>query len=312
MRNIWLQNAITGAIWDLLPDNPYTKVDGSPFLSISGLGYNQEITQNQVGVSYFISKISSQNSPIKGTMLFWDDEHIRNFQEYIGDFRNPFLLYYSPSGEFEPYDRISKIFYKRVTVSIVDKGEKNAYGCYECDVTFVPQDDVWKRDITYSVTDIGMAGNALTYPYTYPYVYGGRNALVLEIENRGREVGCKITIKNNSEVVLGNIEWFSEHTYVDQYGVLQTEVQRAKWYTESTSVTLQSGYSLIVDSNALSQEAIVKFTDGTSQSVVNQQEPSWDYINFVQLKNGSNRFVFYVDNDNIDITVEYTEQKEII
>lgn len=96
------------------------------------------------------------------------------------------------------------------------------------------------------------------------------------------------------------------------------KVPREQWSaninteTKKDKLTLYEGYTLIVNSNPTTQEAKVVFTDGTSQSVVSLQEPSWDYINFVTVKNGVNRIVFYVDNPDVKIDFSYSEQKELI
>lgn len=311
-RKIWLQNPITKTIWDLLPDDPYKEYDGCACLGVDGFGYSQSVTHNQVGVDYFVSEVLSTNQNITGSLYFKSDEHFTRFQDFIGDFRQQFNLFYSPSGEFEPYDQISKPYYKPVLITSIGKSEKDEYGWYVCKIVFTTQSDVWRRDFIYGVENLGLVGEALVYPYVYPYVLGGRNTLLVNIYNMGRETGCTVRIKNRGAAVLSNIEWFAEHVYTDYYGVEHTEVQRAKWYTENTSVTLQQGYELYVDSTPIKQEAKVIFTDGTSQSVVNQQEPSWDYINFVQLKHGDNRFIFYVDSDEIDISVQYSELRELV
>ena len=309
---MWIENTTTGELWDLLPTDPYKTYGGCALLDISGVGYKQSLTQQQVDVDYFVSEIISSNNAISGNLYFNGDEHLENFQNFIGDFRKQFKLYYSPDGEIEPYDRLTPCFYKLFTLTEVKKTEKDSFGWYECPVTLTPQNDVWKRNIVYEISDIGMAGDALVYPYVYPYVYGGRNAIAIEIDNTGRETGCVVKITNNGNSVLSNLEWFVEHNYVDNYNIAQQSVQRAKWYTENTAVTLQNGYTLYVDSNGISQEAKVILSDGTSQSVVDQQEPSWDYINFVRLEHGTNRFVFYVDSGDIGISVTFIEEKEII
>lgn len=314
-RQMWLQNPETGAIWDLLPQNPYSIEGGCALLKVKGLGYAQSITQEQVEVDYFISEISSANKPVSGVLYFNGDKHLKNFQAFVGDFRKQFKLYYSPNGEYEPYDVISSPYYKLVTIQQVDKTEKDQYGWYECSVSFTTQADVWKRDLTYFINNEGNPniGEALVYPYTYKYVMGGRDIYTIDLPNDGREVGCIIKIKNNSETPLSELEWFVEHTYIDYYGLEQQDpVQRAKWYTTNTDIILQEGYELYVDSNPTTQEAKVSYTDGTSQSVVAWQEPSWDYINFVRLKHGQNRIVFYVAHPEVDITVTYQEQKELI
>lgn len=317
-RKIWLRNPVTKEDWDLLPENPYKEEEhGCALLSIKGMGYQQSVTQEQVEVDYFISKILSSNKPITGILYFKSDEHIHRFQEYIGDFRRQFLLYYSPEGQFEAGDKISSIYYKPVIISQIDKTERDEYGWYACSCSFVPQSDVWKRDVYYVLERQENVGQALVYPYTYEYVYGGRNVYSIELgANNGREVGCLIKITNLSDAPISNLEWFISNTTVDYYGVQNETVQRSKWSFQSgetnVSVTLQPNYTLYVDSNATTQEAKVIYTDGTSQSVVNWQEPSYDYINFVRIKHGENRIVFYCESEEIRIELMYQEQKEII
>lgn len=313
MRRIWLKKIDNDDTWDLLPQDRTGHYDatitGCPLVNIKGLGYQQTITQNQVETEYFISNILSKNQAITGIMLFRDDEHIKEFQDFIGDFRNQFYLFYSPSGEFEPEDQLSAIFYKRAVITQVDKTEKDEFGWYQISTTISLQDDVWSRNVAYGVEGLSSVGQALVYPYTYPYVIGGRNALAIDFNNDGREVGCTIKIKNNSGSNLSNIEWYLEREYIDYYGVLHqhADVQRSKW-----NLTLSDGSELTVDSNPLTQEAKVTYSDNTSQNVIDLQEPSWDYINFVRVNHGKNRIVFYIENVDADVTFTYREQKELI
>lgn len=312
-RRMWLKNAETNTIWDLLPDDPYDIDGGVSMLKISGTGYEQTVTQEQVEIDYFISQIKTKNHDITGTFYFNGDEHIRNFQKFVGDFRRQLFLYYSPDGEYQPYDQLSSIYYKPVTISVVTKTEKDENGWYVCPVTFSTQADVWKRDIYLSPNEpLEKVGEALVYPYAYKYVLGGRSVFSIEIENQGRETGCRITIKNNSETPISRIEWFIENSVVDFYGNTKRSVQRSKWFTANADVTLQQGYELCVDSSPVTQEAKVIYTDGTSQSIVDWQEPSPRYINFVRIKNGKNRLVFYLEHTNVEVSVTYQEQKELI
>lgn len=390
MRKIWLQKPNSLEIWDLLPNDAYKRENACPFLGIKGMGYKQEVTQNQVNTEYFISKILTKNQPITGIMYFQDDEHIKAFQKFVGDFREQLILYYSPSGEYEPYDRISAPYYKKVTVSQLEKGELDEFGWYQISTTLSTQDDVWNRDVVYSMSldtqrkyDINVYGDGITnvtldedkyeyqfggfanvgdieyfsfdgtnwvnnrhpvnindfgiivegvvsvgdviqitrnttvleplvYPYHYKYFLSGRTVLGIDINNEGREVGCLIKIKNTSTEnnIEAPVEWFIDREYVDYYGVKHenADVQRAKFVLD-----LSPQSELVVDSNPITQEAKVNYRDGTSQSVVDLQEPDWDYINFITIAHGKNRVVFYLENaENVSISFSYKEQKEII
>ena len=312
MRRVWLKKLDSNDTWDLLPQNRFGYYDptvrGCSFINIKGLGFQQSITLNQVDDEYFVSETLSKNIPITGTMLF-DEDGIKQFQEFVGDFRNQLYFYYSPDGKFQAGDQISAPFYKRVIVTQFDKGEMSVYGDYEITVTLTPQDNLWSRDIYHSIEGLSIVGEALVYPYTYPYTLGGREALAIELENNGREVGCIVKIKNNTDSNLSNIEWYIERDYIDEYNVLHehADPQRSKW-----NLALPAHSELSVDSNPRTQEAKVTYTDETSQSVVSLQEPDWNYINFIRVPHGSCRIVFYIEYDNIDITFGYREQKEVI
>ena len=314
MRRIWLKKIDTESCWDLLPQDRTGHYDpeviGCPLVNVKGLGYKQTITQNQVETEYFISQILSANQPITGIMLFRDDEHIKQFQEFIGDFRNQLYLYYSPDGEFEPYDQISAPYYKKVIITQLDKSEKDEFGWYQISTTISTQDDVWSRNVYYHLDGIALyEATALVYPYIYPYVFSGRNTVAIEFNNTGREVGCLVKIKNNTANNLNNIEFFIDRDYTDYYGVYHenADVQRSKW-----NLTLPPNSELVIDSNPLTQEAKVIYSDETSQSVVDLQEPNWDYINFPRVMHGEGRIIFYIENDNFDITFSYKEEKEFI
>lgn len=318
---MWLENPETKEIWNLMPDNPYDIEGGCALLSTKGMGYQQNVTQEQVEEDYFISDIKTANKAITGVLYFNGDKHLENFRAFVGDFRRQFTLYYSPSAEYEPYDILSGAYYKKVTISQVDKTEKDKYGWYECSVALTTQADVWKRDIYYKMGEKGYIGEALVYPYAYEYTYGGRDVYSIAITNSGRETGCIIKITNKDKKPLGKLEWYLEHKYIDDYGNEQEDPpQRSAWYlqNEKTEVILRKDYTLYVDSNPITQEAKVIYppTESNprenSQSVANWQEPSWDYINFVRIKNGDNKLVFYVEHSGVEIEVIYQEQKEII
>ena len=87
MRRIWLQKIDTGDTWDLLPQDEFGKFDpkvqGSPLLNLGGMGYTQQITQNQIETEYVITKILSKNAPVTGTMYFDSDRRVTEFQKFI-------------------------------------------------------------------------------------------------------------------------------------------------------------------------------------------------------------------------------------
>lgn len=307
MRSMWLEKPDTKLIWDCLPKNPYNTNGGCMFANPSGLGYSQEISQNQIDVDYFIKNIKSLNQTVNVEAYFNGDEHLTNFVNFIGDFTQPMTLYYCPDGSIEPYDQISRPYYKQVVISGFEKGEKNTAGWYVCKIEFTSQSDVWRKDYEYKATvSEQQVGEPLFYPYEYPYNFGGTNTLVINVDNAGRETGCVVKIKNNDSTAISNPEWFCEHIVIDKYGNQITEVQKGKFF-----VSLAENAELYVDSNSTTQQAKV-INNNNEENVAYAQEPSWDYINFVKLKHGTNRFVFYVNLSSVTITIDYAQLKEVI
>ena len=302
MRSLWLVNQKTNEIWDLLPKNPYLHYGGCLLGGPKGFGYSNTIKQNQIEADYITSSVQSSNVAITGVLYFVNDAHVENFQKFIGDFREQFLLYYSPDGSVEPYDQLNKTWYKPVTIKTVDKKEKELSGHYEVAVTLTPQSDVWKRDIDIQIVGGELANEPLVYPYVYDYILDDNNLTAIQFTNEGRKVGCKIQITNNTNDAIGSdvdgISWFND----------ATNLQQAKFL-----LYLRQGESLVVDSNPLSYSAYVIHTNGVQEEIMSLQEPSWDYINFIEIQNGFNKIVFNLDTkEGIDISLTYYEQREIV
>lgn len=310
MRRMWLKKEDTGAIWDVMPQNPYLTEGGCFFAHPEGLGYEQDISQKQVNVDYFINEIKSKNHSISVEAYFNGNQHLANFVDFIGDFSEQFNLYYSPDGSIDPDDQISKPYYKPVVISNFERGEMNSAGFIVCKISFTSQSDVWKKDYVYSVqTSESVATmEQLQYPYVYPYTFEGDNLVAIIIENNGRETGCEITIKNlSSSARITNPGWAVERTIVDKYGNEIKEVQKGVFY-----VSLGENDAVYVNSMDTAQEAKYIHSDNSSESIVSLQEPSWDYINFVRLKHGTNRFILNIPNIDALVSIGYSELKEII
>lgn len=308
MRQMWIEKKSTGEIWNCLPENPYSTSGGCFFAHPTGLGYEQDISQKQVNVDYIIDHIKTVNQDVVVEAYFNGVEHLENFTKFVGDFEEQFLLYYSPDGSIEPYDMVSKPYYKPIIISKVGRGEMNSAGFIVCDISLKTQSDVWRKDYIYTIERTDSSSlQTLEYPYTYPYRIDGEDFLAISIENSGRETGCVVEVKNVSQDNATNPWWSSTRIIVDKYGNTIEEAQKAKFY-----VTLTENDTLYVDSNDTTQEAKVIFSDATSESVVSLQEPSWEFINFIRLKHGTNRFVFDVSGKDLSIKIKYAELKEVI
>lgn len=310
MRQMWLEKKNTGAIWNCMPQNPYKTDYGCFFAHPDGLGYEQNVEQKQVNVDYFIKEISSVNHSVSVEAYFNGNEHLENFVSFVGDFSEPMILYYSPDGSIEPYDQISKPYYKPVVISNFGRPEMNSAGFIVCKIEFKSQSDVWKKDYVYDfeTSESSAVMEQLTYPYIYPYTFEGDNLVAVVVENGGRETGCEIKIKNLSQnLTITNPSWALEHVIVDKYGNTVSEVQKGKFY-----VSLGENDAIYINSTDTAQEAKFIHSDESEESIVSLQEPSWDYINFIRLKHGSNRIVLNIPSVNARVTIGYSETKEVI
>lgn len=292
--------------WNLTPDNPQLTYGGSAFLNVKGLGYSNSIGVKQVDNDYLVTDKATKNTSITGTLYFVNDTHIKNFMQWIGSLDNELEFRLSPNGDVIATDIISDSRYKKVVINKFEKGEKNIYGWYEVNVTFLTLSDIWYRDKKVVSKDASQVGTPHTYPYFYPYVYGGKNVLAVDINNQGREIGCLVKIKNTSTVALTNPEWTLETPKKSVYDEEYISYQYAKF-----NLSLPNGYELIVDSNATTQKAEVLTKNGVTLNQVNSQEPDYQYINFVRLANGQNRLIFNIDVASADIEISYQLQSEV-
>lgn len=312
MRQFWLKDIKTQAVWNFTPTNPREEYGGCVFASVKGLGFENNIEQTQVSIDYFIDRVASKNKNITGILYFKSPKHKESFQEFIGDFSKQFELHYSPDGSIIASDQISKSWYKNIIINKLDTGERNKLGWYECDFSMTTQSDVWKRDIELISNGLELFGTPLTYPYFYKTTYGGAETLALDITNFGRETGCTIEIVNTND--SGNIEnpsWILINKYTDIMGNEQQLYQYAKF-----NVKLRPNRKLIIDSNPLNQRALIEsMTENiyNYENIRNNEEIDFDYINYITIPNGQNTIYFNIGGGNqADISVKYSEMREFI
>jgi hypothetical protein len=307
MRRFWIRNPRTDDRWDLTPSDPASIEGGCLIAKVNGLGYESNLKQTQAGTDYFITEVISKNIPIQAYMYFRNATHIDNFRKFMGTLNTQMELHYSPDGEIIASDLINETWYKNFVITSFSKGEKDAYGWIEVSVTLTPQSDIWRKNTLVATNNPGYVGEPLYYPYFYPLQYGGRNVLAVDLTVNGMDTGCLIRITNNTGNIISNLEWINEYHYTDRYGTDQVEYQRARF-----NVLVRNGQILEVDSDGVKQRSELRDANGLLQNVANFQEPDYKYINFVQLKSGNNRLIFLVDVEGIEITVGYTEKREVV
>jgi len=292
MRKFWLENS-EGKLWDLT--DPNLDNGGGSFLADpSGLGIKTKIKSFEIENTFFIEEVTTATQSIDGTMHFKDYDHFKRFIEFVGNVNTdtPLKFYYSTGEKLEKY------WYKLILIGELKKGEisrKTATLQVKAKFDCLSR---WKQDVEISI-EIARSGNALVYPYTYPYVYGGNN-LAVNIDNTGNlPTSCLVKIEGYSDT--------------PSFRIIQNDkiIDQAKY-----NITVREGQYLIVDSSPDTQKATLYTGTGTSQTqedVYYTGEKDYTYSNFITIPSGKSTFIVSALNTNFGkATLLYSILREII
>jgi len=288
MRSFWIENA-EGRIWDLTNQN-LDNGQGSFLASPDGLGIRTRIRSFEVENTFFIEEINTQVQSITGTLHFKDYPHFKRFVDFIGNVNTdtPLKFYYSTGEQLE------KHWYKLILIGELKKGEISAKtATLQVRVKF---DCIsrWKQDVEISI-EIARSGNALVYPYIYPYIYGGNN-LAVDIDNTNNlPTSCIVKVEGHSDTPA--------------FRIMQNDriIDQARY-----NIVVNSGQHLIVDSSPDTQKATL-YTGAVAEDVYYAGEKDYTYTNFVTIPSGKSTFIVSARNTNFGkVTLSYSIQKELI
>lgn len=296
---IWLRND-EDDIWNLRPEI-LTEDYSSFFAAIDGTGFETTLKMAQVRYDFIVTEETPKQVPITGTMYFSSQLNMKRFGEFLNGYEDTVRLFYDPEGKIDPRDRISKPWYKQVRITKLTSGEQDLKtGFFVCKVTMTPLSVMWRRDTTVVSSTTVSESDAHTYPFVYPYFYQNDNRLYVSILNTGERIGCNIKVTNGNSSALSFVEWTATCGDIRQY---------ARWLY---GVGLDSGRTLEVDSNPITQKSIVSY-QGNTEDVQDDQEANPQYINFIDLHPGVNLIMFNLDTiTDVLIEVSYTEQVRVL
>lgn len=202
MRRFWLKK--DNIIWDL---SSAVFGNKSNFMSDpQGLGVKVKIDSFEVERTSFIENVKIEDTEISGRMYFKDYLQFTAFAEFIGyvETTEPMRLYYSTSEEQPDYEGIDE-WYKLVLIKELRKSEIDVKtGTLVCDIKFASLSR-WKKDRLITL-ELSPFGEALTYPYIYPYYYGGLNNIAVAIDNKGNlPTHCMVRIEADTDTPLFRI-----------------------------------------------------------------------------------------------------------
>lgn len=139
-------------------------------------------------------------------------------------------------------------------------------------------------------------GEALTYPYIYPYYYGGLNNIAVVIDNTGNlPTHCTVKIEAETDTPL--------------FRIIQNDrvIEQAKY-----NVYVRNDSYLIINSDPSEQEASL-YTGANREDVYYLGEKDYTYSNFITIPSGESMFLFTASNSQFGrVTLSYSLQKELI
>jgi hypothetical protein len=297
MRKFWLKKG--GEIWDLT--SPTFSDKKSFFADPSGLGVKVKIESFEAERAFFIENVSLQKAEISGKLYFKDYAQFSAFADFIGyvEPTAPLRLYYKTDDTAPDYAGNTE-WYRLVLVEELKKTEIDVdSGVLICDVKFAAVSR-WKKDhvITFELQPFG---EALTYPYIYPYFYGGQNNVAVEIDNRGNlPTHCTVKVEAETD---------TPHFRILQNGEI---TEQAKY-----DVYVRPNSHLLINSDPANQEASL-YTEIAGgglhrEDVYYLGERDYAYSNFITIPSGKSLFLFTAKNSQFGrVTLTFSTQKELI
>lgn len=297
MRRFWLKKG--AVIWDLSADTFGTNAN---FMADpQGLGVKVKIDSFEVERAFFIESVTLENTEISGKLYFKDYTQFTAFAAFLGyvETTEPLRLYYSTAEEKPDYDSTNE-WYRLVLIKELKKTEIDLKtGVLICDVKFAALSR-WKKDQVITL-ELEPLGEALTYPYIYPYYYGGQNNVAVVIDNTGNlPTHCTVKVEAETDTPLFRLLKNGE------------VIEQARY-----SVYIRTGGFLIINSDPANQEASL-YTEQTGgghhrEDIYYLGEKDYAYSNFITIPSGQSMFLFTAKNSQFGrVTLTYSLQKELI
>ena len=294
MRRFWLEKG--GVIWDLSTNNK-SLMTGSFMGSPDGLGVKVKVDFYEIENAAFVENIKLESVDISGKLYFYSYEHFTRFLNFVQNFETnqQMRLYYTTDDSVVYNDPNNPQWYKSVLIKELSKSEITVKeGCLICNVKFTALSR-WKKDRTITL-ELSRYGEALVYPYFYPYVYGGRNNIAVEIDNRGNlPTPCVIKIEASTDTPF--------------FRVLQNNViiEQARY-----NVFIRTGSYMIINSAPEAQEASL-YTGAAREDIYSFGERDYRFTNFITIPSGISLFLMTATNTDYGrVTISYSIQKEAI
>lgn len=278
IRNFYLENEKGNKI-------DFQSFDGEIFLyKVSGLGYEENISYEQVGDTFVPTNKQLVQKPIEGTLEFdensYDEYH--KFVNFVNRSKNLKLIYVPKLS-----NRIE--FYRDIDFVKIDKTEEDDFGILSCPISMIPK-TLWykKEDVKIKLTS---TPNEVRWDFKWDSIFIDYDNKNITYENKGHT-------KSAIQVVMnGYIKNPTITVYQDEEKIYELKIEIEIQEYEKYLFSSKDGELYIKKQN----------TDGTYENLFKNPYIDIKNINIFKLPLGVSKLQIHADNDISDARISILE-----
>lgn len=268
IRNFYLENEKGNKI-------DFQAFDGGIFLyKVSGLGYEENISYEQVGDTFIPINKQLVQKPIEGTLEFDENSYneYHKFVNFINRSKNLKLIYVPKLT-----NRIE--FYRDIDFIRIDKSEEDDFGILSCPISMKPK-TLWykKEDVKIEITSIP---NEVRWDFKWDSIFIDYNNKNIIYENMGHTESA-IQVVMNGYIKNPTITVYQDEEKIYELKI-EIEIQEYEKYLFSS----KDGELYIKKQN----------TDGTYENLFKNPYIDIKNTNIFKLPLGVSKLQIHADND---------------
>lgn len=268
IRNFYLENEKGNKI-------DFQSFNGGLFLyKVSGLGYEENISYEQIGDTFIPINKQLVQKPIEGTLEFdeksYDEYH--KFVNFVNRSKNLKLIYVPKLT-----NRIE--FYRDIDFIRIDKSEEDDFGILSCPISMKPR-TLWykKEDVKIEITSIP---NEVRWDFKWDSIFIDYNNKNIIYENMGH-IESAIQVVMNGYIKNPTITVYQDEEKIYELKI-EIEIQEYEKYLFSS----KDGELYIKKQN----------TDGTYENLFKNPYINIKNTNIFKLPLGVSKLQIHADND---------------
>ena len=268
IRNFYLENEKGNKI-------DFQSFNGCLFLyKVSGLGYEENISYEQVGDTFISINKQLVQKPIEGTLEFDENSYneYHKFVNFINRSKNLKLIYVPKLS-----NRIE--FYRDIDFIRIDKSEEDNFGILSCPISMKPK-TLWykKEDVKIEITSIP---NEVRWDFKWDSIFIDYNNKNIIYENMGHTESA-IQVVMNGYIKNPTITVYQDEEKIYELKI-EIEIQEYEKYLFSS----KDGELYIKKQN----------TDGTYENLFKNPYIDIKNTNIFKLPLGVSKLQIHADND---------------